>query len=186
MDQLIYFVLEVGLGVVAIACLLRFLFQLAQVNLLNIVVASTRRITDVVLNPVRTFMPRSRYVDTASLFVAWVAMAGRVAAQYTFEGSALGFILASLWLSLIKLLQFSIWVFIVAIFANVVLSWVAPTSTSPYAQLARELPNFLLRPVRSILPSLGGLDFSPAIVLFALFAINSRVIPLLSGLFFQT
>ncbi|MCY4128167.1 MAG: YggT family protein [Gammaproteobacteria bacterium] len=191
--DLIFFLIEILLGVVAIACLLRFLFQVSRVNPLNMVVASTRRLTDRLLNPFRAVVPSGRFIDTASLLVAWIAMSGRVAMQLlpgymqldaTQSVSALGFLLTSLGMSLVRLLQYSIWIFIAALVVGVILSWVAPQSTSPYAQLARELPAVLLRPVQRVMPNLGILDFSPMIVLIALFAINSRIIPWLNGLFF--
>ncbi len=191
--DLIFFLVEIALGVLAIACLLRFIFQLARVNPMNMVVASTRKLTDRVLTPVRSVVPSGRFVDTASLLIAWLAMSGRVGMQMLpgylqLEGSqsvsALGYIFISLGLSLVRLLQYSIWIFIAAIAASVILSWVAPQSTSPYAQLAREVPAILLRPVQRIMPNLGMLDFSPAIVLIGLFAINSRIIPWLNGLFY--
>ena len=191
--NLIFFFIEILLGVVALACLIRFLLQVSQVNPMNMVVSSTRRLTDKFLNPVRSVVPSGRFVDTASLLVAWIAMSGRVALQMLsgflqIEGnqsvSAIGFIFAALGISLVRLLQFSIWIFIAAIVASVVLSWIAPQSTSPYAQLARELPGVLLRPVQRVMPNLGILDFSPMIVLIGLFAINSRIIPWLNNLFY--
>ncbi len=191
--ELIFFLIEVALGVVAIACLLRFLFQAARVNPMNMVVASTRRLTDKFLIPVRSVVPSGRTVDTASLLVAWIAMTGRVTMQSlpgflqadaTQSSSTIGFVLASLGFSLVRLLQYTVWIFIVTLIASVILSWVAPQSVSPYAQLAREVPAILLRPVQRIMPNLGALDFSPAIVLIGLFAINSRIIPWLNSLFY--
>ena len=190
---LFFFLIGIALGVVAIACLLRFIFQLARVNPLNSVVASTRKLTDRFLDPVRSVVPSGRFVDTASLLVAWLAMSGRVGLQqWTLppqsEGgqsfSALSYIFMSLGLSLVQLLQYTIWIFIVAIAASVILSWVAPQSVSPYAQLAREVPAVLIRPIQRVMPNLGMLDFSPAIALIALFAVNSRVIPWLTGLIY--
>lgn len=191
--DLLFFLIQLALGVVAIACLLRFVFQLSRVNPMNTVVASTRRLTDGFLNPVRSVVPSGRYVDTSSLLVAWIAMTGRVALQMlpgymqleaNQSVSALAYIFTSLGLSLIRLLQYSIWIFIIAIVVGVVLSWIAPQSVSPYAQLAREVPAVLLRPIQRIMPNLGMLDFSPAIALIALFAINSRIVPWLNSLFY--
>ena len=183
MNNLVFSLIYVLLGAVAIVSLLRFLFQLAQVSASNQVVAATRRISDPALNPFRKFLPRGRLVDTASLFVAWLAIVGRTWLVSESSGnSMISYALAVAWIALLDLLRYSLWVFIIAIFAGVIASWIAPTSASPYIQIARQLPYFLLRPVQSVLPSLGGLDFSPAIVLLALFAILQRVIPWLKGL----
>ena len=88
---LFFFLIGTALGVVAIACLLRFIFQLARVNPLNTVVASTRKLTDRFLDPVRSVVPSGRFVDTASLLVAWLAMSGRVGLQeWTFSSQSEG------------------------------------------------------------------------------------------------
>ena len=50
-----------------------------------------------------------------------------------------------------------------------ILSWVAPGSYNPGAQLVSQICEPLLAPFRKLLPNLGGLDISP---IFAFIAIN--------------
>jgi YggT family protein len=61
-----------------------------------------------------------------------------------------------------------IYVFIVAILIQVVLSWIAPDTYNPMTSILRSLCAPLLRPVRHRLPSPGGLDLSPLVVLIVL------------------
>ena len=56
-----------------------------------------------------------------------------------------------------------------AIIISVILSWVSPFTRNPYAQVAMQINYLFCLPIRNILPSLGGLDFSP---LFALLLIG--------------
>lgn len=179
---IVFSLLAVFLGIVSIICLLRFLFQLSRVDPNNRVVNPLVRITDTFLKPLRTALPLGRNIDSASLFVAWLAMAVRYALLYGSPSTALYTLLTSAWGALIQLLQYCIWIYIIAIVAGVIFSWVAPQSTSPYVALARQLPSPLLRPVQQLIPSLGGLDFSPAIVLIALTFMSSNLIPWLHGL----
>ena len=189
---LLLFFIGIFLGVVGIACLLRFLFQATSVSPGNSVVDSTRRLTDTFLSPLRKSLPRSNRFDLASFLVSWFALAGRVAVhdlQGGIQGirsnsadSFLQLAIFSVGEGLIRMIQFSVWILIASIVILVALSWFAPQSASPYAQLARQLPAFLLNPVRRFLPSLGILDLSPAIVLIALFAINSRIVPWLAAM----
>ena len=58
--------------------------------------------------------------------------------------------------------------FIVAILIQVVLSWIAPDTYNPMTSILRSLCGPLLRPVRYRLPSPGGLDLSPLVVLIVL------------------
>ena len=49
-----------------------------------------------------------------------------------------------------------------------ILSWVAQASYSPIAMLLSQVVEPVLRPVRRIVPLIGGLDLSPLIVLVLL------------------
>ena len=70
------------------------------------------------------------------------------------------------------------------ILASVVISWLfAFGIVNPYNQFARAIWNFLqtvtepaLRPIRAMLPDLGGIDISPIILLIALEFIKGVVL----------
>ena len=50
----------------------------------------------------------------------------------------------------------------------VILSWVQLPNDNPAVQFVTSLTEPLLRPIRRALPSMGGLDFSPMILLIGL------------------
>ena len=50
----------------------------------------------------------------------------------------------------------------------VILSWVHLPSGNPVVQVANRLTEPLLQPIRRALPALGGLDFSPVVLLVGL------------------
>ena len=58
--------------------------------------------------------------------------------------------------------------FTVCLLIYVVLSWVAPDVRNPAVQLLSRICEPVLRPVRRVVPPLGGLDLSALIVLVAL------------------
>ena len=60
-------------------------------------------------------------------------------------------------------------IFFFAMIISVILSWVAPGSYNPGAQLVNQICEPLLAPFRRLLPNLGGLDISP---IFAFIALN--------------
>jgi YggT family protein len=79
------------------------------------------------------------------------------------------------------LLTIYVWILI----ASAVMSWlIAFNVINPYNQVVRTIGEFLyritepvLRPIRNILPNLGGIDISPVIVILIIFFIQSVVIP---------
>lgn len=54
------------------------------------------------------------------------------------------------------------------VFASVVLSWVRLPPDNPWVRITSALTEPLLAPIRKILPSFGGIDFSPMVLLFLL------------------
>ncbi|MEM7330588.1 MAG: YggT family protein [Chloroflexota bacterium] len=61
--------------------------------------------------------------------------------------------------------------FVVLLFARIILSWVRVSpydqTWGPIVQFVYQITEPLLAPIRNILPSAGGLDFSPIILFFA-------------------
>ncbi len=62
---------------------------------------------------------------------------------------------------------------VVLIFIRVAFTWISRDTSNPIYRFSFQLTEPLLRPVRSLMPGggMGGLDFSPMIVSFALLMI---------------
>ncbi len=58
------------------------------------------------------------------------------------------------------------------VLAAVVMSWVRVDRRNPLARIVYNLTEPVLAPIRRLLPVMGGLDFSPMVVLFALRALR--------------
>ena len=54
------------------------------------------------------------------------------------------------------------------VLAAVVMSWVRVDLRNPLARIVHSLTEPVLAPIRRVLPVVGGLDFSPMVVLLAL------------------
>jgi YggT family protein len=54
------------------------------------------------------------------------------------------------------------------VFAAVIISWIRLPPNNPIAQFVNSLTEPLLDPIRRMMPDMGGLDFSPMILLIAL------------------
>jgi YggT family protein len=80
---------------------------------------------------------------------------------------------------LIDLIRVAATLYTILIFVRVILSWVSPTHSHPLVLLVYRLTEPVLGPVRTLLPSLGGIDFSPVIVLIGIQFIKQVLISLL-------
>ena len=61
------------------------------------------------------------------------------------------------------------------VFVAVVMSWMQLPPSNPIAQLVHALTEPVLGPLRRVLPSMGGLDFSPIVLLFGLQMLSGLV-----------
>jgi YggT family protein len=58
----------------------------------------------------------------------------------------------------------------------VVLSWIQVDRRNPLVQIVNTLTEPALGPIRKVLPALGGLDFSPMLLIFALQILKSLLL----------
>lgn len=80
--------------------------------------------------------------------------------------------------------EYLIWLFIWIIIGSAILSWlIAFNVVNPYNQFVRSLWDLFqrvtepfLRPIRRILPDMGGIDVSPVILILILYFISKVVI----------
>lgn len=62
------------------------------------------------------------------------------------------------------------------IFAASILSWVRPDPRNPVVRLLHAVVDPLLHPIRTILPSAMGMDFSPMVAIFILYALQKLLL----------
>lgn len=164
----IYFIVDSVLSLAVFAFLLRFLLPLMRADFRNPLAQAVLSLTNWLVIPLRRILPSMRRLDTASLvaliavqFLATFLMFRlRVGAMIPFLPLAAA-ALRSLAVATIRLFQ-------VLIFVYALLSFIAPGTYSPVVGLLSSLCEPLLRPLRRLLPVLGGLDFSPLVALIGL------------------
>jgi YggT family protein len=167
----VVFVLNALLTLVVVAFLLRAIMPLVRADFRNPLGQAVLRFTDPLVRPLRRLLGPVGRVDVASFVaLALVQLAGsaflRLVAGGGLDPGAT--VVTALWSLAHTLLN----VYIVAILAHAVLSWVAPGAYSPATRLLSALCEPLLGPVRRVVPPIGGLDLSPLLVLIALQALQ--------------
>ena len=170
-DQALKLVVDVVFGLVTFAFLLRFLMQLLRAPFRNPLGQAVVALTDWLVVPLRKAIPGFAGVDWSSLLAAFlfqllwlVALYALFGRGFALTGAGVLFVLAA---ALIELLRAAIWVLIVIVIAQAVLSWVAPDG--PLAGLLNAMTFPFLRPFRRLVPPIGGtLDLTPLILIVLL------------------
>ena len=145
---------------------LRFLFQLCQVDYFNPISQFIAKATNPVTQPIRSVIPPVRRFDFASLIFAVLFQALMYVIILSIAGY--GFTPAVLLWGVLKVAGLIINIYFFAIIAMIVISWIAPGNTHPGIQLIHQITEPVMAPFRGLLPPMGGLDLSPILVFLVL------------------
>jgi YggT family protein len=162
------FLIDVVFGLMTYTLLLRLVMQLMRAPFRNPLGQAVIALTDWIVKPLRKVLPGLRGIDWASVIAAYLSQFLWLLALYfafgrgfALFGPGLPFLAIAAVIALVKAL---LWLTIIVVFAQAILSWVAPDG--PLAGVLNALTFPLLRPVRRIVPMIGGtLDLSPLIVI---------------------
>ncbi|MEX2474760.1 YggT family protein [Marinobacter sp.] len=157
--------------------LLRFLLQLAKADFYNPISQFAVKATNPLLRPLRRIIPGWGGIDGAALvlavliqalafFLILIAMSGGI--------PSINPLTLLVW-AVLNVLDLIVKIYFWSVIAVVVVSWIAPGSNHPAIQLVAQITEPVMRPVRNVMPSLGGLDLSP-IVVFLILNVVSVVI----------
>ena len=156
--------------------LLRFILQLVRANFYNPICQFTVKATQPLLKPLRRVIPSMFGLDMSSLVLAIIVQ--MVIFAVVLMLSYIPFTVLGLFLwAIIGVLKLFLNVFFYALIISVILSWVAPGSSSPGAELVNQITEPALAPFRRFLPSMGGLDISPILAFMVIQLFQSFVIP---------
>ncbi|WP_205342994.1 YggT family protein [Denitrificimonas caeni] len=168
-EAFIYIIQTLGQLYLLIA-LLRFILQLVRADFYNPLSQFTVKVTQPLLAPLRRVIPSVAGIDLAGLVFVLLLQLLLIIVILSIVGfpilDNLPNILA--W-TLIAVAGLFLKIFFFALIISVILSWVAPGSQNPGAQLTQQICEPMMAPIRNLLPNLGGLDLSP---IFAFIGIN--------------
>lgn len=144
--------------------LLRLMAELARVNFYNPICQMLFRGTHLLVAPLRRFLPSVRRVSLAPLLLAYVLALLKMLLLFALE-SVLPHVGGLLLLALADLLDFILLMYLAIIFAAALMSLFAVDGQHPLVPFLTQIAAPLLRPLQRKLPLLGGMDFSPAVVI---------------------
>ena len=169
------FLIDVVFGLFTYALLLRLVMQLMRAPFRNPLGQSVMALTDWIVKPLRKVLPGVGGVDWASVVAAYVFQFVWLLALYfafgrgfALLGPGFAFVAVAAIIALVKAL---LWLTIIVVFAQAILSWVAPDG--PIAGVLNAL---------KLVPPIGGtLDLSPLIVIVVAQLVLITLVPWLEA-----
>lgn len=167
--------LDTVAGLLAGVLLLRFWIQIVRVRPPPQVAQFTFQLSDWLVKPLRRIIPGVGGFDWASLIGAYlIALVATVIKMWMVTDTVF---VALFLIALFSVLQWIIYGWTALLILEVIFSWVNPQA--PLAPFVQALNAPLLKPIRQLIPLLGGLDISP-MVLFLLLQVASKMLSYLA------
>ena len=171
--QLGSIIISFAFSLFILAVLLRFLLQLVRANFYNPVAQFLVTVTNPLLKPLRRLIPGFWGIDMASVILLLALQATEILILSLLAGQTphpLVLVIATV----VELVRFTIWLFIIIISIRIILSWVSPDTYyygghNPVMSILVSLTEPVLRPARRLIPPISGFDISPMIVFLVLF-----------------
>lgn len=171
MSAPLLFIVETLFELYVLCFILRLVLQMTRADFHNPLSQFIVRVTNPLLVPLRRIIPGLRGFDLATLILVLALELAATAVLFPLKtglSPALGelFYLAAL-RTVVTVLR--LYLFAILIYA--ILSFVSPGTYNPLSSVLASICEPVLRPVRKIIPPIGGLDLSPLFVLIGLQAL---------------
>jgi YggT family protein len=168
--------------------LLRFLLQMLRADFYNPVSQFIVKLTTYPLRVLRRVIPSVAGQDTAAIVLCLMLIYGKFLLLRLLSVPAvqIGGVMAPvsgvsyaglLVFCIADLIALTLTVFLIAVIIQVILSWVSPGQYNPVIGLVHKLSDPILKPLRKLIPSLGGLDLSPLFATLLLLVAKMLIVP---------
>lgn len=156
--------LETLLTLYSLILLLRLILQWVKADYRNPLVQIITLLTDPLVKPLRRILPSLGKIDSASLFLFLLTTMLIVNFWDPLAATGQLIIVRTLTRSLHLILS----LYSILILATVIISWLGQSWRHPIIPLIYQLTEPVLLPLRRLLPTAGGFDFSPIVALITI------------------
>ena len=181
MTNPVVFIIDSLFSLYILAIMLRFLMQWCRADFYNPISQFLVKITHPVLKIFRRYIPPFGKIDTASVVLALGLQMGADYLILMLKGMSISFGALTV-LGASELVSMLIDIFIYAVFARAILSWINPGSFDSASSILASLTEPLLATCRRFIPDFGGIDLSPLAALILLQLVKMVILPPLQQL----
>ena len=188
------FILGTLFNLYAIVVAVRFVMQVVRADYYNPLAQGIVKVTDPLLVPLRRIVPSIKRYDTASLLLCFGVLLLKLA---IFKALSLGAVpsmgkhlyvsqlpVAGIFIvAFLDMVHQFFNVFIYALIIQAVMSWIPGSTANPVYGLVSSTSAPVLRPLRNLIPPVGGIDLTVFFTIIGLFALQIFLVGTLQALF---
>ena len=162
------FLVRTAFDLYLLAVVLRLLLQIVRADFYNPISQFLIKVTNPVLRYIRRIVPGYKGQDWSSVILIFLLKTVELMLLSLMTSGSIPPLIGIAVLSVAQILYLIVYIFIIAVFIQVILSWVNPGAYNPATVILYLLTEPLLRPARNLLPPISGLDLSPLVVFISL------------------
>lgn len=166
--QAAVFLIEIIFGLYLLAVLLRFLLARVRADFYNPLSQFIVKITNPPIKPLRRLIPGYFGVDWPLIVLLFFVQGLEIVLISLVASGHIPSPMGLFVITLAYLIKEVIYVYMFIIFVQIIISWVSPGTYNPITVLMYQLSEPILKPARRLIPSAGGFDFSPMVVIIGL------------------
>ncbi|REJ65454.1 MAG: YggT family protein [Proteobacteria bacterium] len=144
---------------------MRFLAQLCGVSPYNPISTGIRKVTDPIVAPINRLIPAGKRLNLGAIAALILCQTAYIAVMLWILNrfDAFNVVQALIWGAL-GAAGLLINIVFYSVLAIIVVSFLAPQSNHPAVEFLWQLTEPVMAPLRSVIPPMGGLDFSPILL----------------------
>lgn len=153
--------------------MIRFLLAIVRADFYNPISQTIVRFTNPPLVLLRRLIPPVGRIDTSAIVLMLVLQLIELWLRTFIIGHAVP-VTALFVLAVFELVKLTIWIYIIALILQALLSWINPgmyQMQNPMASILHQLTAPIMKPIRNIMPRTGMIDFSPMLAIIGLYVL---------------
>jgi YggT family protein len=155
-------------GLFLFVVVLRFLLQAVRADFYNPLSQFIVKASNPLLLPIRKLVPGLGGYDIASLVLAVLVQLVAISLTLSVLGVwPLPILNIAIW-SVLGTAGIFLDLYFWGLLIIIIISWVAPNNPNPVIDLLKQIIEPVMKPIRKVMPDMGGLDLSPIIVIMVL------------------
>lgn len=177
------FLVKTLIDLYVIVLLLRIWMQWSRSDFYNPLSQFVVKITQPIVGPLRRIVPSLGPIDSASLLLAFILTTIKYPLLLLIQSGALSLNPLNLLVGLLSLAKSAGYLVFWIVIIRSLMSWISQ-GQSPIEYLLHQLTEPLMAPIRRIIPTMGGIDFSAMVVILILYLLNYLGMDLFPGVWF--
>jgi YggT family protein len=175
-SDILVLIIRTVFTIVILATVARLMAQVVRADFYNPLAQAVLKITNPFLLPLRKIIPGFGGLDNAAILLAILLQLAMASLMLLVKGYGISQLGSLLILSILAVIGVVLTIIKWGIIIVAIASFIAPGSYNPFLAFIAQITDPFIAPIRRFMPSAGGLDFSPMVLILVLIILQDMIL----------